>query len=158
MATYEEVRARAMPRKQREVLTDYDRDTCEGCGSQDGWPHLVHFKSPSGKHLGDVTLSMCEKCKRDPEKAWHALKMFADFAFRKLPAPLRDAVVADSVQFRRGAGYYRETPARQKLDDATIERVIAFDAGSAGGKRRHGKKSSTSSVSKQVTEVKKLLK
>ena len=141
-----------------ERLTDYDRDTCEACSHPDGWPHLVHFKSPSGKHLGDATVSLCDKCKKNPKAAWVAIKRWDDRNFNKLPAPLRDAVVADSVQFRRDAGYYRETPAQRKLDDATIERVIAFDAGSAGGKRRHGKKSSTSSVSKQVTEVKKLLK
>jgi hypothetical protein len=121
-----------------ERLTDDDRDTCESCGSPDGWPHLVHFKSPSGRHQGDATMWLCSKCKADPASAWKAVKLFDDRRFKKLAAPLRDAIVADSVQFRRGAGYYRETPEQRKLDDAAIERVIAFDAGRGGGKRRHG--------------------
>jgi hypothetical protein len=136
-----------------ERLTDYDRDTCESCGSPNGWPHLVHFKSPSGKLLGNATLSLCDACKVNPASAWHAVKLSSDNQFNRLPAPLRDAIVADSVQFRRDAGYYSETPAQRKLDDACIERVIAFDAGQGGGKRRHSKKQTVGRLTRDLSKL-----
>ena len=117
-------------------LTDADRDTCESCGSSNGWPHRVNFVSPSGKPLGTVDLSLCDNC-RGREASWKAVKRLGDRRFGKLPAVLQDAIVADSVQFRRDAGYYRETPEQRKRDDACIMRVRAYDAATAGGKKRH---------------------
>lgn len=81
--------------KARRAREEYDRDTCESCGSEDGWPHTAVFGGSDGEK---VELSLCQKCQND-KGIWDA--MLLRNPKKMSPAVRKQVEMARAAQFGR---------------------------------------------------------